>query len=84
MDSAKVILSKNDGIAFIILNDPKNRNVLSAATAELLANFLDECEYDPEVRVVVLRGAGATFSAGGNINPCWIAWTPVRRTTGRE
>lgn len=67
MDTPKVILTRQDGIGYITLNDPENRNPLSAATADTLVGLLDECDHDPEVRVVVLRGEGAAFSAGGNV-----------------
>ncbi|MDR7868878.1 MAG: enoyl-CoA hydratase-related protein [Sporomusaceae bacterium] len=67
MEAQKVILTKQDSIAYITLNDPENRNALSAATADTLTGLLDECDRDPEVRVVVLRGEGPAFSAGGNV-----------------
>jgi len=67
MEAPKVILTKQDSIGYITLNDPENRNVLAAATADTMVALLDECDHDPDVRVVVLRGEGPAFSAGGNV-----------------
>src|SRR5579884_2619626 len=56
-------------IARITLNRPEKMNSLSQ---ELLRDFraaLEEAEDDPEVRVVVVKGAGRTFSAGYDITP---------------
>ena len=51
-------------VAQITLNRPEKMNALSR---ELLADFrhaLEEAEDDPDVRVILVRGAGRTFSAG--------------------
>jgi enoyl-CoA hydratase len=56
-------------LARITLNRPEKMNSLSQ---ELLRDFraaLEEAEEDPEVRVVVVKGAGRTFSAGYDITP---------------
>lgn len=68
MELKTMLLEKSDGIAFITFNDPKHRNVVSSETAAELEWCLDDCSDDPKVRVIVLRGAGEFFSAGGNIN----------------
>lgn len=64
----KIICEKQDGIAIITLNDPNNRNTISGSLVEELAACLDSCSDDAETRVIVIRGAGGNFSAGGNIN----------------
>jgi enoyl-CoA hydratase len=48
----------------ITLDRPEARNAVNAATATALAAALDELEADPALRVGVLTGEGATFSAG--------------------
>ena len=68
MTYEKILYEKQDGIAFITLNDPANRNTISGSVVEELGCCLDDCSDDPAVRVVVIRGAGGNFSAGGNIN----------------
>lgn len=67
MDLTKITLEKQAGISFITLNDPDNRNSLSGKTIDELNWCLDECGDDASVRVIILRGAGQAFSAGGNV-----------------
>ncbi|MEW4412043.1 enoyl-CoA hydratase/isomerase family protein [Clostridium sp. AN503] len=62
-----LITSVKDGIGTIILNDPQKRNALSQAMAAELHEALLAYRFDPEVRVVVLRGAEGCFCAGGDI-----------------
>ena len=59
-----IIYEKADGIGRITLNRPEKLNALSKA---LLADFDDALKsagQDPEVHVVVIRGAGRAFCAG--------------------
>lgn len=46
---------------------PKNLNAIDMDMVLELLALLDECEKNPEVRVVVLTSAGKAFSAGGDI-----------------
>lgn len=63
-----IIFEKKDGIGFITLNDPENRNAVTHSFInDELEQCIDDCSNDPSVRVVILRGAGACFSAGGNV-----------------
>ena len=55
-------------IATLTLNRPEKRNALDDATiAELKAAFA-RADADEQVRVVVLRGAGRDFCAGGDLS----------------
>ncbi|TWH46742.1 enoyl-CoA hydratase/isomerase family protein [Sporomusa sp. KB1] len=67
MSFNNIILENKDGIGFITLNDPENRNTVSGPIVGELGQCLDECNDDPNVRAIVIRGAGSVFSAGGNI-----------------
>lgn len=52
----------------IIVNRPAKRNPLSRTVLARLRNVLDAHADDPEIRVVVLRGAGdKSFAAGGDL-----------------
>jgi enoyl-CoA hydratase/carnithine racemase len=62
-----VLLRLADGIATITLNRPKVLNALDGAMVDGLAAALERIEANPELRVVVLEGAGAGFMAGGDI-----------------
>lgn len=55
------------GIAAITLDDPASKNALSNPVIEELAHLFHRCEYDPQVKMVLLRGANGAFSSGGNI-----------------
>ncbi len=62
--------SLEDGrICRITLNRPEKMNALSQELLFELNDALHDAEGDPEVRVVILRGAGRTFSAGYDLTP---------------
>ena len=67
--SDTLIVERSDGIARVAVNRPEVRNALDTALcAELVEAFLELAE-DPDVRVVVLRGAGErAFISGADIN----------------
>jgi 2-(1,2-epoxy-1,2-dihydrophenyl)acetyl-CoA isomerase len=56
-----------DGVAVITMNRPERRNALSDPMFAGMAAALAEAEADPEVRCVVLTGAGGAFCAGGDV-----------------
>ena len=62
-----VLLHMSEGVATITLNRPKVLNALDTALAVSLSDILHQVERDPEARVVVLRGAGDGFMAGGDL-----------------
>lgn len=64
-----VIYERRDSIAYVTLNRPDK---LNAINGPLLADFqdaIDVAEVDPDVRVVIITGAGRAFSAGFDITP---------------
>ena len=68
MDSPVLYSLDADGIATITLNRPELRNPISDLDLiEALLDTLTKMEDDPKVRVAILTGAGAAFSAGGNL-----------------
>ena len=48
----------------LTLNRPAKRNALSNALRAMIFEALEAADRDPEVRVIVLRGAGSCFSSG--------------------
>ena len=52
------------GIAQLTLNRPAKLNAMTAELVQSLHDHLDDIAVDPEVRVVVLTGAGRGFCAG--------------------
>jgi len=53
-----------DGIAWLSFNRPAKRNAMNPALNRRMAALLDELEFDKGVRVLVLKGEGAAWSAG--------------------
>ncbi len=58
----------SDHVATITLNRPEKRNALGEAMRPALREALLATEADPEVRVLVLTGAGEAFCAGGDVS----------------
>jgi enoyl-CoA hydratase/carnithine racemase len=67
MDLEDVDYAVADGVATITLDRPDKLNALRERTFEDLAAALRAAGGDPRVGVVVLRGAGRGFSAGGDL-----------------
>lgn len=60
-------ISYTNGIATITLNRPEVRNAINdKMRAELIDAFV-EADRDPEVRAIILTGAGKGFCSGGDI-----------------
>jgi enoyl-CoA hydratase len=55
-------------VATVTLNRPEQRNPLSAVMLRDLASALRWCKEEPDVRVVVLTGAGRVFCAGADLS----------------
>ncbi len=55
------------GVATLTMNRPEARNALSMEMRSMLSDKLHDCEADPEIRCVVLKGAGDHFMAGGDV-----------------
>lgn len=67
MTDEPVRLQVTDGAARVELNRPGKYNALNDALIARLSDVLDTVERDPDVRCVVLSGAGDAFCAGGDI-----------------
>ncbi|RPI41127.1 MAG: enoyl-CoA hydratase [Betaproteobacteria bacterium] len=69
MDNDKILASKRDGIGSLVFNHPEKRNALSPDMALAAAEIIQGFERDPDVRVIVLSGAGGkAFVSGGDIS----------------
>ena len=56
-----------DGIATLTLNRPKSLNAINRKMADELTDALTRLAADTSVRVLLLRGAGDAFCAGGDV-----------------
>jgi isohexenylglutaconyl-CoA hydratase len=62
------VIARLDGpVLHLTLNRPQQRNPLSVAMVQALRTALAAAEADGHTRVLVLRGAGGHFCAGGDI-----------------
>ena len=79
-----LVVEKKDRVGLIMLNRPDHMNTFSTALAKELNAALEELEKDGQIRVVIIKGAGKSFSAGIDITEFsgktlleyreWIAW----------
>ncbi|MBQ0931265.1 oxepin-CoA hydrolase, alternative type [Ideonella alba] len=65
--TATVLTQLVDRCSVITLSDPGSRNALSPTLYAALVEALDTAAANPEVRSVVLTGAGGHFCAGGHL-----------------
>ena len=68
MSETPVLYHRDEGIAVLTLNNPRQRNVLSTLTLDLLHRYLTEAGEDSRVRVIVIRSTGPVFSSGHDLN----------------
>jgi enoyl-CoA hydratase/carnithine racemase len=57
-----------DGVATVTLNRPERKNPLTFDSYAELRDLFRELVYVPEVKAVVIAGAGANFSSGGDVH----------------
>ncbi len=79
MDARTILVESDEGITTLTLNRPEARNALDLQMREELEATLRELRDDAGVRVLVLRGAGEHFSAGGDVKTM-----AARRLTATE
>ncbi len=65
--SSELLSERRDGTLVLTLSDPATRNTLSPQACIAGIEALGTAESDPSVRCVVIRGDGAHFCAGGNL-----------------
>jgi 2-(1,2-epoxy-1,2-dihydrophenyl)acetyl-CoA isomerase len=62
-----IAVSAVDGVTTITLNRPDDLNPLSVLMAQELLSVLEQVDGDPEIRAVLLTGAGRAFSSGADL-----------------
>jgi len=65
--SEPVKVERRGGVATVIMNRPEKRNAMSPDLHRGMDQALAALEVDPEVKCVVIRGAGGNFSAGQDL-----------------
>jgi enoyl-CoA hydratase len=88
MDSSEILVRVEHGAAFLTINREAARNALSATAVQGLIDAIAQAEADPQVRAVVLTGAGEKmFCSGGDLSSMsgdgFLAGHEGRRGYGR-
>jgi 2-(1,2-epoxy-1,2-dihydrophenyl)acetyl-CoA isomerase len=63
---SSVLFEVTNGVAKITLNRPEAFNALNMDLAENLSRCIEDC-FAPEIRAVVITGAGKSFCSGGDL-----------------
>lgn len=66
-DSEVLVQENNSSVRTVTLNRPQHLNALSLEMLSRLSELFLACEYDAKVKLVILKGNGKAFSAGGDI-----------------
>ena len=68
MDYQYLKYQLRDGIAWVTINRPEQRNALNRATLLELIDAFKRVDADEDVRVAILTGAGKVFVGGADLN----------------
>jgi 2-(1,2-epoxy-1,2-dihydrophenyl)acetyl-CoA isomerase len=79
MDPLILVRSAN-GVGRLTFNRPEQRNAMSSEMLALFHEKLQELDAEPEIRCIVIEGAGGNFSAGGDIR----AWAELKGKSPSE
>lgn len=68
MSDQEIIVERKDPVAIVVFNREKQRNAHTIVMRRQIPKILEELESDPQIKVVVFRGAGNTsFMVGGDL-----------------
>lgn len=62
-----ILVEKDAGITWVIFNRPEKRNAMSPQMHFDMNDALSTLAHDPETKVLILTGAGSSFSAGQDL-----------------
>ena len=66
-DYTDLKFDKEGGVATVTLNRPEKLNALTFKMIQGVTDFVEECGWDPDVRAIVITGAGRAFCSGDDI-----------------
>ena len=76
-DSPAVLFDKRGPVGWVTLNRPERYNAYNVQMRDELHAALWAVHHDPEVRAMVLAGAGPAFSTGGDLQEFGQAPSPI-------
>ena len=62
-----LLVERDGGVMVVTMNRPERRNALSPSMMDGMAAAWDEANANPDIRVVILTGAGGCFCAGADL-----------------
>ena len=83
MNYETLLYSRDGAVATITLNRPDRLNTIVPPLPDELEAAVHEAVRDPEVKVIVLRGAGRAFCAGFDFGEGFKEYGPMLETDGR-
>jgi enoyl-CoA hydratase/carnithine racemase len=67
--TSKLVISLSEGVATLAIDNPLKHNALDLEMWQAFPGLMAALDRDPEVRVIVIRGAGrASFASGADIS----------------
>ena len=68
MSDTKLLTQLDEGgLLTVTLNRPETKNAIDTETQRLMRDAFYDASRNPAVRVVIMRGAGQSFSSGGDV-----------------
>jgi enoyl-CoA hydratase/carnithine racemase len=68
VEYTEILIEHEDNVAKIVLNRPEKLNALSLKLLEELIDALQHLSTNKEIRVVLIKGAGSSFSTGHDLS----------------
>ena len=85
MPDTTVLYEKREGLAWVTLNRPRSLNAINMEMRDALWDIAEAVRDDPDVRVVIFKGAGErAFSAGADISEFGTAPSYVESRRARQ
>lgn len=69
-ESLPVLYETQDNLAILTLNRPSKINAMDGEVYDLMERYVRDFEADPDLRCLIITGAGGNFSAGGDLK--WL------------
>ncbi|WP_413290331.1 enoyl-CoA hydratase-related protein [Bdellovibrio sp. HCB337] len=63
----QLLVQKKSNQLWLTLNNPDQSNAITYEIIDSLGKVLKHADFDPEIRVIVITGAGKNFCSGGDI-----------------
>src|SRR2546425_7697048 len=62
-----ILVDRQDSVVTVTLNRPKKKNAMNPALHNEMVELLTELKFDKDLRVLIITGAGDSFSAGEDL-----------------